>query len=80
MKHQTLIMGSILAVGIVAVVVCVGMVSGYSVFKPFISVNPVSDKNVGDQFTISGETSLPAGTKMIAEVYPAVYEDQTGTG
>ncbi|MFZ1897600.1 hypothetical protein [Methanoregula sp.] len=74
MKHQTLVMGSILAVGIVAVVVCVGMVSGYSVFKPFISVNPISDKNIGDDFNITGTTNLPTGTEILVEVYPASFE------
>lgn len=80
MKAQKLLLGSILAVGIIAAVICVGMVTGFSVMKPFISVDPVSDKNIGDQFTITGKTSLPAGTEILAEVYPASYEDQTGTG
>lgn len=59
MKHQTLMYGSILAVGIIAAMICVGMVTGFSVAKPFISVDPVSDKNVGDQFTITGKTRPP---------------------
>lgn len=80
MNKKTLAIGSLLAVGIFAVIVCVGMVTGFSAAKPFISVDPVSDKNVGDQFTITGTTSLPAGTEMLAEVYPASFEDQKGTG
>jgi len=80
MKHQTLVMGSIIAVGIIALVICVGMVSGYSVFKPFISVDPVSDKNTGDAVTITGKTSLPAGTELLIEAYPASFKDQTGNG
>jgi hypothetical protein len=80
MKHQTLMYGSILAVGIIAAVICVGMVTGSSVAKPFISVDPISDKNIGDQFAITGTTSLPAGTEILAEVYPASFEDKTGTG
>ena len=80
MKQKTLVIGSCLAVGIFAVLICVGMVTGFSAAKPFISVDPVSDKNVGDQFTITGTTSLPAGTEILAEVYPAYYEDQKGTG
>jgi hypothetical protein len=80
MKHQTLVMGSIIAVCVVVIVICVGMVSGYSVFKPFISVNPVSDKNTGDAVTITGKTSLPAGTELLIEAYPASFKDQTGTG
>jgi len=67
-------MGSILAVGVIAIVICVGMVSGYSVFKPFISVDPISDKNIGDDFNITGTTNLPAGTEILVEVYPASFE------
>ena len=59
MKQKTLVIGSLLAVGIFAVLICVGMVNGFPAAKPFISVDPVSDKNVGDQFTITGTTSLP---------------------
>jgi hypothetical protein len=80
MKQKTLVIGSSLAVGIFAVLICVGMVTGFSVAKPFISVNPVSDKNIDDQFAITGTTTLPAGTEILAEVYPASYEDQKGTG
>ena len=80
MNKKTLAVGSLLAVGICAVLVCVGMVTGFSVAQPFISVDPVSDKNVGDQFTITGTTNLPAGTEMLAEVYPVSFEDQNGDG
>ena len=80
MKTKTLMNGSLLTASIIVVVICVGMVTGFSVVKPFISVDPVSDKNVGDQFIINGKTNLPAGTELIVEVYPAVYEDKTGTG
>jgi len=75
MKHQTLVMGSILAVCVVAIVICVGMVSGYSVFKPFVSVDPVSDKNAGDVFTVSGKTNLPAGTNLIVQIYATSFEN-----
>ena len=74
MKHQTLVMGSIVAVCVIAIVICVGMVSGYSVFKPFISVNPVSDKNAGDVFTVSGKTNLPAGTNLMVQIYATSFE------
>jgi hypothetical protein len=80
MNRKTLVIGSSLAVGIIAVIICIGMVTGFSVAKPFISVDPLSDKNVGDQFTITGTTNLPSGTEILAEVYPASYEDQKGTG
>ncbi|WP_292367704.1 hypothetical protein [Methanoregula sp. UBA64] len=79
MKRQTLVMGSIIAVLVIAVIIGVGMVSGNSVFKPFISVDPVSDKNTGDVFTITGKTSLPEGTELLIEAYPASFKDQTGT-
>ncbi len=75
MKHQTLIKGSILAACIIAIVICVGMVSGNSAFKPFISVDPVSDKNTGDVFAITGTTNLPAGTNLVVQVYAASFEE-----
>jgi len=80
MKHQTLITGSILAALIIAVVVCVGMVNGFSAGKPFITVDPVSNKNIGDAVTVTGKTSLPTGTELLIEAYPASFKDQTGTG
>lgn len=75
MKHQTLIAGGILAACIIAIVICVGMVSGYTAFKPFISVEPVSDKNTGDVFAITGTTNLPAGTNLVVQVYAASFEE-----
>jgi hypothetical protein len=80
MKKPTLMHSSILAAVIIGAVVGASMVSGFSAAKPFISADPISDKNIGDQFTITGKTSLPVGSKVLAQVYPAVYEDQTGTG
>lgn len=79
MKHQTLKLGSILTAGIIAVALCVCMVSGY-VNKPFISVDPISDQNIGNPFTITGTTSLPAGSVLLVEVYPASFQNATGTG
>ncbi|WP_321507223.1 hypothetical protein [uncultured Methanoregula sp.] len=101
MKTQTLKIGSFLAVGIIAAVICVGMVTGFSVAKPLISVDPVSDKNTGDQsapaqsagvitfnpigdkksgdtFTITGTTSLPAGTNLVWQIIP--YSGTVPTG
>jgi hypothetical protein len=78
MKHQTLMHSSILAAVIIAAVICVGMVTGFSVTKPFISVDPVSDKNIGDQFMITGKTSLPAGTEIQVQVYAASFETEGG--
>ena len=65
MKHQTLALGSVVAVSVIAIVICVGMVSGYSVFKQYISVDPVSDRNAGDVFTVTGTTNLPVGTELM---------------
>ena len=75
MKHQTLIAGGIVAACIIAIVICVGMVSGYTAFKPFVSVDPVSDKNTGDVFAITGTTNLPEGTNLVVEVYPASFDE-----
>jgi hypothetical protein len=83
MKTQTLALGSLLAAVIIAAVLCVGMVSGYSENNPYISVNQLSDKNIGDQFTITGTTSLPAGTQVMVEVTPFALETEsvrTGSG
>jgi hypothetical protein len=78
MKQHTLVMGSIIAVAIIAVAICVGMVSGYPVFKPFISVDPVGDKNIGEHILITGKTSLPAGSEILIEVSPASFEPGPG--
>ncbi len=78
MRKKTLVIGSSLAVGIIAVIICVGMVSAYTAEKPFISVDPVSDRNIGDQFFITGNTSLPAGSEIMVEVYPASLDRSIG--
>ena len=57
MKTQKLVWGSILAVGIFAVLICVGMVTGFSVLKPITSADPVSTTNTGGQ---SATTGYPA--------------------
>jgi len=75
MKHQTLALGSVVAVGVIAIVICVGMVSGYSVFKQYISVDPVSDRNAGDVFAVTGTTNLPVGTELMVEIYPKSFEE-----
>ena len=80
MKNKNLVIGGCLAAGIVAVILCTGMVTGFSAAKPFISVDPISDKNTGDNLVITGKTSLPAGTELLIEAYPASFKDQTGTG
>ncbi len=83
MKNRQLILGIIITIGIIAVAICVGMVAGSSTVKPFISVDPVSNKNIGDRFDVTGTTNLPAGTELLFEVYPASFNPQTtdpGTG
>ena len=36
----------------------------------YIRINTIGDKNVGDQFLVTGTTSLPVGTSLIWEVMP----------
>nr|WP_319376259.1 hypothetical protein [uncultured Methanoregula sp.] len=55
MRTQTLKIGSLIVVGIIAAVICVGMVTGFSVAKPLIPVDPVSDKNTGNAPGITGQ-------------------------
>ena len=49
----------------------------------FIRVNAIGDRSIGDQFLITGTTSLPAGTEVMWEVTPASFttdpDQQTGT-
>ncbi|MEN6611011.1 MAG: hypothetical protein ABFC24_09210 [Methanoregulaceae archaeon] len=78
MKQKTLMYGSFLAAAIIVVAVCVGMVTGFSFAKAFISVDPVSDKNVGDLFTVTGTTNLPAGTELLVQIEPASFEPESG--
>jgi hypothetical protein len=68
MKAQTLVVGSLLAVGIFVILICVGMVTGFSVEKPFASVDPVSDMNTG---------STPANTGLYINIDP-VADKTTG--
>jgi hypothetical protein len=43
-----------------------------------IRVDPVSDKNTGDTFTLTGTTSLPAGTNIIWQILPDTGTPPTG--
>ena len=74
MKTKTLMHSSIIAAVIIAAVIGVGMVTGFPGAKPFISVDPISDKNIGDKFTITGTTNLAPGTEILMQVYPASFE------
>ncbi|PWR71688.1 hypothetical protein [Methanospirillum lacunae] len=44
----------------------------------FINLDPVSMKNRGDQFLVTGKTNLPVGTDIIWEVNPANLEEMIG--
>ncbi|MGA9029629.1 MAG: hypothetical protein WB404_04295, partial [Methanoregula sp.] len=75
MKHKTLVMGSIAAVAIIAVVICVGMVTGYSVFKQLNTVKPVSNVNTGVQS--AAMESTPVNTPPYITIDP-VTDETTG--
>ena len=77
MKTKTLMHSSVIAAIIIAALIGVSMVTGFPGAKPFISVDPLSDKNVGDQFTITGTTNLPAGTELAVQVYATSFEKKT---
>jgi hypothetical protein len=95
MKHKTLVMGSILAAGIVAVVVCVGMAMGFPLADPlhigmpfpsgpYIHVDHVADQATGDLLIVKGTTNLPANTTLMVMVSnyggnTEVYTDSHGT-
>ncbi|PKL60739.1 MAG: hypothetical protein CVV33_01100 [Methanomicrobiales archaeon HGW-Methanomicrobiales-4] len=67
----------ILVVCIVAVAICIGFVNGDSASKPFISIDPVSEKTVGDLLIASGTTDLTEGTRLFVTVEGGDYN--TGT-
>lgn len=35
-----------------------------------VKIDPISDKNAGDTFTLTGTTSLPAGTNILWQILP----------
>lgn len=52
-----------------------------SVENAFISLNPVGERHAGDQFLVTGATSLPVGTDVIWQVIPGVSaHDSVNTG
>jgi hypothetical protein len=77
MEKKNLMHSSVIAAVFIAAVIAVGMVTGLPGAKPFISVDPLSDKTVGDKVTISGTTNLPAGTEIQVQVYAASFEKGT---
>jgi inhibitor of cysteine peptidase len=40
----------------------------------YITINPISDKVVGDKFSITGTTNLPADAEMLIQVYSASFK------
>ncbi|MFH0967986.1 MAG: hypothetical protein V1862_09925 [Methanobacteriota archaeon] len=67
----------ILVVYIIAVAICIGFVNGDSASKPFISINPVSEKTVGDLLIVSGTTDLAEGARLFITIKDGGYN--TGT-
>ncbi len=78
MEQKTFMHSSILAAIFIAAVIGTSMVNGFPGAKPFISIDPVSDKNVGEQFTISGTTNLPAGSEIMVDIHPSSLNLNTG--
>jgi hypothetical protein len=78
MKTKIILHSSVIAAVIIAAVIGVSMATGFTGTKPFISVDPVSDKNVGDAFTITGNTSLPAGSEILVDIHPSSLDLNTG--
>ena len=55
MKHQTLY-GGLIAAGIIAIVICVGLATGFSGMNPFVSGVPLSKENTGALSAPTGNT------------------------
>ncbi|MDD1690994.1 MAG: hypothetical protein LUQ66_10075 [Methanoregula sp.] len=43
-----------------------------------IKIDPISDKYTGDKFTLTGTTSLPAGTNILFQIMPDTGTPPTG--
>jgi hypothetical protein len=69
MKQKTLVIGSSLAVGIIAVIICVGMVSGFTVTQPLIPFDPLSNANTSGQPATAG--IIPADSTPYIRIDPA---------
>jgi hypothetical protein len=75
MEKKTLMHSSVIAAIIIAAVIGIGMVTGFSGIHPFGSADPVSDTNTGSQPGISGTTA--AGTAPYIIIDP-VGDKTTG--
>jgi len=40
----------------------------------FITINPIGDRYIGERFTITGRTNLPADAEMLVEVYSSSFK------
>lgn len=78
MKHQILIIGSIIVAGIVIAAIATGFVTGNTSTQPYITIDKTSDKNIGDKFTITGSTNELVGTDLLVEISPASFEPGHG--
>jgi hypothetical protein len=45
----------------------------FYVSQPTVTINPISDKQTGDTFTINGTTSLAAGDELMVEITSSSY-------
>jgi hypothetical protein len=43
-----------------------------------VTIDPIGDRNIGDKFTITGTSSLPAGTNLFWEIRPDTGTPPTG--
>lgn len=75
MIEKTLLSAALLAAGIFAVIVCVGMVTGYSFTQPITSVDPASNANTAAPS--AGTVNAPAGSAQYIRVDP-VADKTTG--
>lgn len=78
MKQKTLIHSSILAAIIIAAVLTVGIINSVPETPAFITVDPVSDKNIGESFTITGTTNLHEESEILVEIHPTSLDPATG--
>ena len=74
MKPENLVLGSIIAAGIVIALMSGSMVTESSSAKSFIAVNSISDKNAGEHFAVTGTTNVPPGSVIVVEISPLSFD------
>lgn len=76
--------GLLVAILMMAAFVCIGFVSGAQAEKPYLTVDPVGAKTIGDLVILSGATNLAEGAKLSVRVEEGGYNSGTvvvkGTG